>query len=329
MISGSVILAGQLLSTAFACGLNLYATVAVLGLAGRAGLVELPAGMSGLLHPIVIGFAAGLFLLGFGLDRLRFARNAWEAVHTLIRPAAAGLLALLALQGARWYVTVPAAVAAAFMAFAAHASKSGIRLIVSTLGGWVGRRRALVRAAISVLEDLAAIAIVLATLLVPVAALVVVGASALLIALVGPRLWRAALLGLLALAARFRGFFGRPGWRSRDQLPRAVREAIPVEPLGRSPARALSAAVTGLPRVGAYRNGWLVFTCDGPTFVYRSLFGARATPLPHPAAVQLRAGVLADVLDVRVAGNGRPFTLFLLKDGPPAPLAAAELVTPN
>src|SRR5688500_15871280 len=234
MISGSIILAGQLLSTAFACGLNLYATVAVIGWAGRIGVVQLPPGMTGLQHPLVIGFAAGLFLLGFVLDRLRFARNAWEAVHTLIRPAAAGLLALLALQDARWYVIVPAALGAAFMAFVAHAGKSGIRLIVSMLGGWVGRRRALMRAAISVLEDLAAIAIVLATLLVPVAALVVVGASALLIALAGPRLWRAALLGLLALAARFRGFFDRTGCRRREPLPLADREEHHAEPLGLS-----------------------------------------------------------------------------------------------
>jgi hypothetical protein len=327
MISGPIILAGQLLGTAFACGLNLYATIALLGLAGRLGLVQLPPGMTGLQHAVVVGFAAALFFLEVVIDRVRFAGNAWEAVHTLIRPAAAGLLAGLALQDMPLYVLVAGAVAAALMAFAAHATKTGIRLIVSTRGGWAGRHRLLLHTAVSLLEDLTAVAIVVATLLYPGTALAVVGASLLLLLLAGPRLWRAALFGSFAITARVRGFFGRPGWRSREQLPRAVRLAIPPEPLGRSPARAVSAAVTGLPRVGAYRNGWLVFTCHGPRFVYRSFLGARSTPLPGATAVNLRTGILTDALDIRADDNGRSFTLFLLKDGPPARIAAAELTS--
>jgi hypothetical protein len=325
MISGSIILAGQLLGTAFACGLNLYATVALLGFAGRSGFVQLPAGMSGLQAAGVIGFAAALFLVEFVIDRVRFLGNAWEAVHTLIRPAAAALLALLALQDSAWYLMVAGVCASALMALAAHATKSGIRLVLWTRGGAAARHRALLRTAVSLLEDLAAIGIVLATLLLPATAVAVVGASLLLLLLTGPRLWRAALLAIFAVAARLRGFFGRPGWRSRDQLPRAVRAAVPLEPLGSSPVRAVSAAVTGLPRVGAYRNGWLVFTCYGPRFVYRSLFRTRSADLPGAAAVHVRDGVLADAIDVRTVGNGDSFTLFLLKDGPPARIAAAEL----
>jgi hypothetical protein len=211
------------------------------------------------------------------------------------------------------------------MALAAHATKSGVRLVFWTRGGAATRRRTLHRTIISFLENLAAIGIVFATLLFPTTALAVVAASLLLLLLAGPRLWRAALLGIFAVTAWLRGFFGSPGWRSREQLPRAVRAAIPSEPLGRSPPRALSAAVTGLPGVGAYRNGWLVFTCDGPRFVYRSLFGARSAALPGADIVHVRAGILTDAIDVRTAGNPRSFTLFLLKDGPPARIAAAEL----
>jgi hypothetical protein len=181
---------------------------------------------------------------------------------------------------------------------------------------------------LGLVEDFAAVAIVLTTLLVPETAAIVVGISLLLLLFAGPRLWRAALLGTFAIVARLRGFFGRPGWRSRDQLPAAVRRVIPVEPLGRSPPRAVSAAVTGLRRVPAYRSGWLVFTYDGPQFVYQSLLRARLTPLPAAAAVNVRAGILTDMVEVRSAGNGRSFTLYLLKDGPPVGVAAAELLPP-
>ena len=93
MISGSIVLAGQLLGTAFACGLNLYATVALLGIAARVGLTSLPPGMTGLSNGVVIGSAAALYIIEFVIDRTPVADHVWEAVHTIIRPAAAALLA--------------------------------------------------------------------------------------------------------------------------------------------------------------------------------------------------------------------------------------------
>ena len=71
MINGSLILAGQLLGTAFACGLNLYATIALLGIASRAGwITNLPPGMTGLEHGLVIGSAAALYIVEFAVDRV-------------------------------------------------------------------------------------------------------------------------------------------------------------------------------------------------------------------------------------------------------------------
>jgi hypothetical protein len=343
MTTDGIILAGQLLGTAFACGLNLYATVALLGLAARLDLVaELPVGMSGLENGIVIGAAAGLYVIEVVVDRVPFLDHAWEAVHTLVRPAAAGLLVVLALQGLPWYVLMAAAAAAAITALAAHGTKAGLRLILSAPSidddGRLRARRTLARSTLSFLEDVAAVGIVIAALLHSAIAVVLFGATLLLLIVAGPRLWRAALLGLRALVARARGFFGQPGWRSREQLPRSLRAAVPVEPLGRSPARAMRAAVTGMPRVGAYRQGFLVFTCDGPRFVFRARFRSRARLLGGITAVSLRRGLLTDALEVSAeardvtangaarAGRHATFTFLLLKDGPPAHVAAAELL---
>jgi hypothetical protein len=336
-MSEGFILAGQLLGTAFACGLNLYATVALLGLAARFDLVaELPFGMGGLENAVVIGTATTLYLIELVVDRVPVLDHAWEAAHTLVRPASAGLLVVLALQGLPVYLQVGAAVAAAMTALAAHGTKAGLRLIVSAR--WVDDtgqlipHRGLARSVVSILEDVAAVALVVAALLYPGIALGVLGAVLLLLLLAGPRLWRAAMLGLSAVFARARGFFGRRGWRSRAQLPGALRATVPQEPLGCQPPRALAAAVTGLPRAGAYRLGFLVFSADAPRFVYRSLFRTRSAELRDVTAVAVQRGVLTDTLDVAVAssGNGaarraRTITFFLLKDGPPAHVAAAEL----
>jgi hypothetical protein len=332
MINGSVVLAGQLLGTALACGLNLYATVAVLGITSRLGLTTLPPGMSGLENGIVIGSAATLYIIEVIVDRVPVADHVWEAVHTLIRPSAAALLTVLALQNMPLHLQMTGATAAGAVALAAHGGKAGLRLIVSTRAS-EARRRSIARIALSLLEDAAAVSLAVSALLYPRIAIGVTASSAALMLLAGPRLWRAALLGLRAVIARARGFFGIRGWRTRDQLPRAMRGSVPTEPLGRSPARVASAAVTGLPRVGAYRNGWLVLTCDGPRFIYRSLFRTRSATLPGITAVRLRAGLVTDVLDVDTAPNGKrtppTFTIFLLKDGPGPHVTASELTTPR
>jgi hypothetical protein len=142
MMTGSLLIAGQLLAIAFACGLNLYATVAILALASRLGLVAaLPHGMIGLENGLVIGIAAGLVVIEFVVDRIPVIGIAWEAVHTLIRPATAGMLAAIALSTATVDVQIAGASAAALMTLAAHASKVGNRLIVSTRAAYARSRR--------------------------------------------------------------------------------------------------------------------------------------------------------------------------------------------
>lgn len=332
----SLILAGQLLGTAFACGLNLYATVALLGIASRLEwIAELPPGLRGLETGPVIGAAIALYLLEFIVDRFPFAGTTWEAVHTLIRPAAAAALAYLALQGAP-DLQLAGAAAAIITALAAHGSKAGVRLIVATRRPGTGQggrgRYAALRAGVSLLEDAVAVGLLLAALRFTEFALGVLGAVLLLLLLAGPRLWRAALLGLNALLARMRGFFGRRGWRTREQMPHALRAAVPPPPLGSAPARALRATAIGMPDVASYRHGWLVFTGAGPRFVHRSLFRTRSTALPPLTDVRLHRGVLTDVLELHANGPGRRarrFTLHLLKDGPPAHMAAAELQHPE
>jgi hypothetical protein len=329
VLTGNLVLIGQLLGTAFACGLNLYATIAVVGLSARFDLVALPPGMRGLENGIIIGIAAAIYLVEFVSDRVPGIDHAWEAVHTVIRPAAAAMLTLLALEGAPAAVRYGAVAAAAFVALAAHGTKAGLRLITTPRwlddDGHLAPRRPLARTAVSVLADAVAVGVAVAALLYPEIGVFVLAAVAVLLVFGGPRLWRAAGMGARALLARGRGFFGPRSWTLRPALPASVRNLIPPEPLGRSPARAVPAAVTGLRGAGAYRGGWLVFTCDGPCFIYSARFRTRSRELADISDVRLRRGVLTDTLEVRNGSSSGTITLFLFKDGPPAAVTAAEL----
>lgn len=311
---------GQLIAAALACGINLYATVATLALVSRYELFgwTLPVELRGLENGVVIGSAAALFLLEFLLDKVPYLDSAWDAIHTIVRPVAAAALVGLALDPLDPQLQLAGAALAGAVAFLAHATKAGVRVILNQ------RRRAGVNISVSIIEDLLAVLIALAALMLPTAAILVGGGLVALLLLIGPVLWRAAALGMRALAARIRGFFGLKGWRGRAELPRRLRPLVGPQPEGRRPPVTARAGLTGRHGLGAYRNGWIVFDDDRRVFVYHGFLRPRCLDLETPSAVRIQPGVLADRLDV---DNGQPgaYQLLLLKDGPGAERVAAEL----
>jgi hypothetical protein len=123
---------GLALGAGFSSGLNLYATVATLGLLQRFGVIHLPAPLVVLAHPWVLGIAAALYLLEFFADKVPYGDTVWDAVHTFIRPPAAALLAYGAAGAAapewRW----GAALLAGGVALTAHGTKASARAAVNT-----------------------------------------------------------------------------------------------------------------------------------------------------------------------------------------------------
>src|SRR5260370_829972 len=97
---------GLALGAGFSSGLNLYATVATLGLLQRLGMLHLPAGLQILSHPWVLGISIALYLLEFLADKIPYFDTFWDAIHTFIRPPAAPLLTFAAAGAAppewRW-----------------------------------------------------------------------------------------------------------------------------------------------------------------------------------------------------------------------------------
>lgn len=118
---------GLALGTGFSSGLNLYATVATLGVLQRFGVIQLPESMRALAHPWIISIAAALYAVEFLADKIPYVDTIWDAMHTFIRPPAAAILAYAAAAGAapewRW----GAALLAGGVALTSHGAKASTR----------------------------------------------------------------------------------------------------------------------------------------------------------------------------------------------------------
>lgn len=319
----SLILAGQLAGLAFACGLNLYLTVATLGILSRFELIQgLPPGLQGLEGWIVIASALGLYLVETVVDKVPHADSLWDTVHTFIRPPAAALLAVAALWGQSTWILAAGGGLALVVALAAHGTKAGLRM---TLNATMHTRW---QKWISVLEDLLAAAFAVVALRFPTPTLAAVGVILVITAPFAPRLWRAFRLGNRSIAAWLRSIFRPARWHELEELPGYARSLLDDTPLGAAPPRGTRATLHGLKGAGAFLNGWLILTVSGPAFVYRSLFGARRIDLPAPREIRPEPAVWSTIL--RVDGqNDVPYTLFMLKDGPETDLAIQHLSSAN
>ena len=119
---------GFALGTSFASGLNLYATVAAVGLFERFGIVQLPPQLQVLAHPMVLGLAIALFVIEFIADKIPYVDSVWDAVHTFIRPPAAAFLSYSAFAGGvPEQYKIGAALLAGTVALTSHGAKATTR----------------------------------------------------------------------------------------------------------------------------------------------------------------------------------------------------------
>jgi hypothetical protein len=143
-------LTALLVAVSFAAGLNLYVTVAVLGLLGRFHVLQLPPGLSALDHTWVIALAIALSVIEALADKIPYVDLVWNAVHTFIRVPAAAILAYQAGNGLSPAEHALVTVAAAAIAGVAHTAKTSARVAVSATP------EPFTNAALSTAEDVAA-----------------------------------------------------------------------------------------------------------------------------------------------------------------------------
>ena len=187
------------MGTAWTSGINLYATIATLGIAGSAGMIELPPDLQILTNPLVIGVACLMYFIEFFADKVPYVDNGWDVVHTFIRIPAGAVLAAQAVGDVNPALELAALLVGGTVAAAAHGTKASVRLAANVspepFSNWF----------LSVGEDLAVLGGIWMIFNHPLLmAILVLGFTALAAWLI-PKLYRLAKRGFQAVRARFRG----------------------------------------------------------------------------------------------------------------------------
>jgi hypothetical protein len=161
---------GRTLGFSFAAGVNLYATVAILGLAARYGWVDLPPQFQAFNNPLIIGTALVLYLVEFFADKIPYFDSLWDILHTAIRPLGGALIAVTTLGEASPGVEGVVALLGGTVAAGSHLTKTSTRAVANTspepASNWV----------LSLSEDVFVVGLGYLALAHPIAALLVCGA---------------------------------------------------------------------------------------------------------------------------------------------------------
>jgi hypothetical protein len=124
-------LVALLVAASFAAGLNVYATVATLGLLAHAGVLPLPPTLQLLSSWYVIAASGVMFAIEFFADKVPAFDLIWNALHTFIRIPVAALLAYRATASLSPSEQLIATIAGGAIALAAHGGKTAVRAAVT------------------------------------------------------------------------------------------------------------------------------------------------------------------------------------------------------
>ena len=175
---------GRTLGFSSASGVNLYATVAILGLASRYQWVQLPEQFKAFDHPWIIGAAGVLYVIEFVADKVPWIDSMWDTIHTAIRPIGGAVIAVASLGDASPATTAAIALLGGTVAAGSHATKAGTRVAANTspepFSNW----------ALSLGEDLFVIGLSFIALKFPLIALAVSVVILILIVLIARSVWK-------------------------------------------------------------------------------------------------------------------------------------------
>ncbi len=211
------------MGAAWASGVNLYAAILVLGLLGMSGNTVLPPDLQVLTNPLVIAAAGLMYLVEFFADKIPGVDTGWDTVHTFIRIPAGALLAAGAVGDVNPALSLAAAIVGGSLAAAAHATKSGTRILINAspepFTNW----------AASITEDIAVIAGLWAALHYPwvFIGFLIVFIVALIWLL--PKLWRSIKKILSFMGRLFR--YGKPDrpLEEKGNLTKATEQMFQTE----------------------------------------------------------------------------------------------------
>jgi hypothetical protein len=121
----------QALGVAYATGINVPATVAVLGIAQNRGWIgHLPAGLDAVANPWVFGIACAVYGVEFLVTLVPGLASIWETIQSGVRPLAAAVLAAATVYHVDPAMVVPAVLLGGGLAATTHGTKLGLRYAV-------------------------------------------------------------------------------------------------------------------------------------------------------------------------------------------------------
>lgn len=187
------------LGSAWTSGINLYATVTVLGLLQKFGAAKLPGGLDVLDNWWIIGIAGGLYLIEFVADKVPYVDSIWDVVHTFIRVPAGAAVAYAATTGDGAAINVIATLLGGGLALSSHGTKAALRaganLSPEPVSNWI----------LSIVEDIIAFVGSILAVFAPFVIAIVLIIFALFFAWFAPKVFRALRRIFKAVRAFFAG----------------------------------------------------------------------------------------------------------------------------
>ena len=185
------------MGAAWACGINLYAAIFMLGFMGATGSVDLPPGLEILSDPIVLVAAGVMYCVEFFADKIPGVDSSWDLMHTFVRIPAGAMMAMGAVSEMDPAVGLAAGILGGGLATATHVTKAGSRALINTspepFSNWTA----------SILEDVAVVAGLWTALNHPVLFIVLLILFIFMMIWLLPRLWR----GIKAIFRKIRNLF--------------------------------------------------------------------------------------------------------------------------
>jgi hypothetical protein len=276
---------GTLFGLSFVSGINLYATVAVVGMCSKYHLVRgLPAEFQILGHDGVITVALLLYFIEFVVDKIPGLDTLWDSLHTFIRPLGGAMLALLQVGEATPALQVIVFLVGASLATTAHFTKATTRLLINTSPEPFSNILA------SLFEDLGAISLAYLSLAYPRLSLFATLALLVLIGFFLPLLLRSARMLFAALLFKLKWFLQREGALPPfERLPIAYDEFFER---AREPNETVvwtgygySTKVPGIPRSARV---WVVITSKAVVVLHRRRMRLKMQRLLHSQVLQCK-----------------------------------------
>ncbi len=172
------------LGTAWTSGINLYATVTVLGLLQKFGATKLPGGLDVLDNWWIIGVAGFLYSIEFFADKIPYVDSVWDVVHTFIRVPAGAIVAYAATNQMDASVGVTATLLGGGLALSSHGTKAALRaganLSPEPVSNWV----------LSIVEDIIAFVGALLAVFAPILIAIVLVVFAIFFVWFAPKVFR-------------------------------------------------------------------------------------------------------------------------------------------